>query len=81
VYALGRYLGPVGQKLETDCGPKFLRIGDPPPAGATGVTSVTSIKWKSAGKSALVACKSVTKVTLDNTSPAPQQAAPSNDPY
>jgi hypothetical protein len=65
VYAMGRFIGLTGQKLEVDCGPKFLRLGPPPAAGAPA-TAVNTV-WASEGKSTVVACKAVTKVSIDGT--------------
>lgn len=62
VYLNGVFAGPTGQKLEVDCGPKYLRLGAPLPEGAP---KPASIIWVSEGKSAKIACHSVTTVSLD----------------
>src|SRR5262249_35811659 len=40
VYAMGKFIGLTGQKIEVDCGTKFLRLADPPVPGAAPVVNV-----------------------------------------
>jgi hypothetical protein len=65
VYATGRFIGLTGQKIEVDCGPKFFRLAAPPEGGAPAAG--TNIVWKSEGKSAIVACKATTTVSIEQT--------------
>ncbi len=60
VYNGGVFIGLTGQKLELECGIKYLRLGAPP---ENGVARPNSIVWTSEGKSANVVCKAVTHVT------------------
>ena len=62
VYLSGVFVGLTGAQIETTCGPKYLRLGAPPEAGAA---KPTIIKWVSEGKSINVVCKAVTTQTLE----------------
>jgi hypothetical protein len=63
VYVGGVFVGVTGQKIPMDCGvPKYVRLGTPPPEGAS---KPTSLAWLSEGKSVSVACRSVTKETIE----------------
>ena len=62
VYASGRFIGPTGQKIETDCGAKFLRLAAMPVEGAP--VAQGQIVWLSEGQSVVVNCKAITKVTI-----------------
>jgi hypothetical protein len=53
----------TGQKLEVDCGAKFIRLAAP--SEAAGTPAQGKIIWTSEGKSAIVACKAVTKVAIE----------------
>jgi hypothetical protein len=64
VFAFGTFIGLTGRKLEVSCGPRFLRLGVPP---TDGTTQPMRIVWTGPGKSALVACKAVTRVSLTST--------------
>jgi DNA-binding beta-propeller fold protein YncE len=52
--------------LEVDCGPKFIRIGEPP-ANAPPGAGPAGVKWRSDGKSAIIACRGETKLTITPT--------------
>jgi hypothetical protein len=63
VYVQGTKVGLTNESLEVDCGPKFVRLGDPPANPAPG-GSPLGVKWRSEGKSTVVACRAVTTMTI-----------------
>jgi hypothetical protein len=64
VYNGGVFIGLTGQKLELDCGIKYLRLGVPPEGGVARPNSIT---WTSEGKSANLVCKAITRVAITPT--------------
>lgn len=63
VYVQGAHAGLTNEALVVDCGPKFVRLGEPPatpPAGG----GLAGVKWRSEGKSVVVACKGTTEFSL-----------------
>jgi hypothetical protein len=58
VFAAGKKLGPVNQKIEIFCQhPAFLRVGAPQPSGV--------VQWLTPGRPGVkIACQSVTKITM-----------------
>ncbi len=64
VYNGGVFVGLTGQKLELECGIKYLRLGVPP---ENGVARPNSITWTSEGKSANLVCKATTRVAITPT--------------
>ncbi len=66
VYLFSQFMGVTGQKIQIGCGAKYLRLGEPPAAGAD---KPAQLKWISEGKSVMVGCKSVTTVTIEPSFP------------
>lgn len=62
VFLTGVFVGLTGEKLEVECGAKFLRLGVAPADGAARPAEVT---WISEGKSAAVGCMKTTNITLE----------------
>jgi hypothetical protein len=62
VYVGGVFMGVTGQKIEMECGAKYVRLGTPPPEGSS---KPTSLVWSSEGKSVGVACRALTKTTIE----------------
>jgi hypothetical protein len=66
VYVQGANAGMTNEWLEVDCGPKFVRVGEPP-ANAPAGAGVGAVKWRSEGKSAVVVCRGETSITITPT--------------
>jgi hypothetical protein len=64
VYANGIFVGVTGQKIDVECGPKYIRLGTLAPPG-TPPPKPPLITWISEGRSATVACKTVTNIPLE----------------
>ncbi len=62
VFLTGVFVGLTGEKIEVECGAKFLRLGVAPADGAARPAEVT---WISEGKSAAVGCMKTTNITLE----------------
>ncbi len=67
VYVQGAQAGLANESLVVDCGPKFIRLGDPPavtppPGGGAG-----AVKWRSEGRSVVITCRGVTSVAITPT--------------
>lgn len=62
VFLTGVFVGRTGEKIEVECGAKFLRLGVAPADGAARPAEVT---WISEGKSAAVGCMKTTNITLE----------------
>jgi hypothetical protein len=64
VYANGVFVGLTGQKIDVECGPKYIRLGALAAPGAPP-PKPPLITWLSEGRSSTVACKTVTDIKLD----------------
>jgi hypothetical protein len=65
VFIAGNFRGLTGAQIEVDCGIKYVRLGVAP--NANGESGSAGIVWTSEGKSANVACRSVTHVAMTPT--------------
>jgi hypothetical protein len=53
----------TGDQINLECGTKFIRLAAPPPKEGPAVAQ-GQIVWTSEGRSAVVACKAVTRVDI-----------------
>ena len=64
VFLTGNFAGLTGNKLEVECGAKFLRLAAPIAAGAERPATPD---WTSEGRSISVVCRSTTTVAFEAT--------------
>jgi hypothetical protein len=67
VYVQGAQAGKANESLVVDCGPKFIRLGDPPAVPPSPGAGAGAVKWRSEGRSVVVACRGVTSVAITPT--------------
>jgi hypothetical protein len=67
VYVQGAQAGMANESLVVDCGPKFVRLGDPPAVAPAPGAGAGAVRWRSEGRSVVVACRSVTSVAITPT--------------
>lgn len=67
VYVQGAHAGLTNEALVVDCGPKFIRLGEPPATPPPPGAGLGAVKWRSEGKSVVVACRGTTDMALPAT--------------
>jgi hypothetical protein len=67
VYVQGSQVGKSNESLVVDCGPKFIRLGDPPAVPPPPGAGAGAVRWRSEGRSVVVPCRGTASVAITPT--------------